>query len=174
MPAEEQPMHCYSKVSTKIGEFWAAWSPKGVTMICPADKDSEQFENSYVHQFNSRPERKDIPDDYRHAIQEAAAGHAFGAVPLDISSLSKFRVKVLHQLQKIPRGQVRTYSWLAAKSGHPGAARAVGNTMARNPIPILIPCHRVVPSAGGVGQYGLGTALKRELLAREGVAVEKL
>lgn len=167
-------MHGYSKVDTEIGRFWAAWSPKGLTMICPADNDSREFENSYLHQFNCRPERKDIPDDYRHAIQEASAGRAFGAVSLDISSLSGFQVKVLHQLQKIPRGEVRTYSWLAGKAGHPGAARAVGNTMARNPIPILIPCHRVVPSTGGVGHYGLGPALKRELLLREGVPMEKL
>jgi methylated-DNA-[protein]-cysteine S-methyltransferase len=170
----EVGMHFYSKVETEIGEFWAAWSPKGVTMICPADKDWKQFENSYLHQFDSRPQRNDIPEGYKHAIQEAAAGRSFDAVSLDISSLSKFQVKVLKNLQKIPRGQVRTYSWLAQRSGHPGAARAVGNTMARNPVPILIPCHRVVPSTGGVGHYGLGSALKRELLLREGVAVEKL
>jgi O-6-methylguanine DNA methyltransferase len=167
-------MHFYSKVETEIGGFWAAWSSNGVTMICPAENDAGGFENSYMHQCNTRPQRKDIPDHYRRAIQEAAAGRAFGAVPTDISNLSRFQVKVLKNLQKIPRGQVRTYSWLARKSGHPGAARAVGNVMARNPIPILIPCHRVVPSTGGVGRYGLGSALKRELLLREGVAVENL
>ena len=167
-------MHCYSNVNTEIGEFRVAWSPKGLTIICPADEDSEKFENSYLHQFKERPERKEIPDDYRRAIQEAAAGRAFDAVLLDISSLSSFQVKVLQTLRKIPHGQVRTYSWLAGKAGHPGAARAVGNTMARNPIPILIPCHRVVPSTGGVGHYGLGSTMKRELLLREGVDLEKL
>jgi len=167
-------MHFYSKVKTETGEFWAAWNSNGVTMICPAEDDAGKFEARYLHQFHSRPQRNDIPDDYRHAIQEAAAGREFGAVALDISSLSKFQLRVLKILQKIPRGQVRTYSWLAQKAGHPGAARAVGNTMARNPIPILIPCHRVVPSTGGVGQYGLGSALKRDLLLREGVPVGKL
>ena len=167
-------MHFYSKVKTEIGEFWAAWNSSGITMICPAEDDAGRFENSYLRQFDSRPQRNDIPDEYRHAIQEAAAGREFGSVALDLSSLSKFQVKVLKSLQKIPRGQVRTYSWLAKKAGSPGAARAVGNAMARNPIPILIPCHRVVPSTGGVGQYGLGSALKRDLLLREGVAVEEL
>ncbi len=167
-------MHCYCRVSTEIGELWVAWSANGVTMICPAEGDSTKFENSYLHQFNSRPQPKDIPDEFRRAIQEAAAGRTFDPVLLDISGLSPFQVKVLHLLQKVPRGQVRTYSWLAGKAGHPGAARAVGNTMARNPIPILIPCHRVVPSTGGVGHYGLGSALKRELLRREGVELEKL
>jgi O-6-methylguanine DNA methyltransferase len=167
-------MHFYSKVKTEIGEFWAAWNSNGITMICPAEGDGKKFESTYLHQFNSRPQSSNIPDYYRHAIQEAAAGREFGTVALDISRLSKFQVKVLKILQKIPRGQVRTYSWLAKKAGAPGAARAVGNVMARNPIPILIPCHRVVPSTGGVGQYGLGSPLKRELLLREGVAVEKL
>jgi methylated-DNA-[protein]-cysteine S-methyltransferase len=69
---------------------------------------------------------------------------------------------------------VQTYAWLARKAGRPRAARAVGNTMARNPIPILIPCHRVVPAAGGIGNYGLGAAVKRALLKREGVAVHLL
>jgi methylated-DNA-[protein]-cysteine S-methyltransferase len=171
---EEKAMHCYSTVKTEIGEFWTAWNSDGITTISLTGKDPEAFENAYALRFNERPQRSSIPDAYSHAIQEAAAGRAFRTVAVNLPGLSKFQLKVLQILQKIPRGEVRTYGWLAEKAGRPGAARAVGNTMARNPIPILIPCHRVVTSSGGVGRYGLGSALKRALLMREGVAVDKL
>ena len=72
---------------------------------------------------------------------------------------------------RIPRGEVRTYGELAAIVGRPRAARAVGTAMARNPVPLLVPCHRVVPSSGGVGNYGFGSDLKAKLLAGEGVVL---
>jgi methylated-DNA-[protein]-cysteine S-methyltransferase len=64
---------------------------------------------------------------------------------------------------------VVTYGALAARVGHPGAARAVGSACATNPVPIVVPCHRVVPGSGGVGSYGGGPERKRRLLAHEGV-----
>jgi methylated-DNA-[protein]-cysteine S-methyltransferase len=69
---------------------------------------------------------------------------------------------------------VRTYSWLARQAGRPGAARAVGNAMALNPIPFLIPCNGIVPASGCIDKYGLGTAIKRKLLEREGVNLNLL
>ena len=69
----------------------------------------------------------------------------------------------------IPRGQVRPYQWLAQEAGKPGAARAVGSTMANNPVPLIVPCHRVVRADGSIGQYSLGgVENKRLLLAVEG------
>jgi methylated-DNA-[protein]-cysteine S-methyltransferase len=73
---------------------------------------------------------------------------------------------------KVPRGTVRTYSWLARRVGTPKAARAVGNAMARNPVPFIIPCHRIVPESGGVGNYGYGPKLKRRLLMLEGAVIK--
>jgi O-6-methylguanine DNA methyltransferase len=167
-------MHRYSDVLTEIGKMRVACSSKGITVIDASGSTLAAFAENYQARFGVRPKKGEIPGEYGHAVMEAAAGRAFSPVPLDLSGLTGFQQKVLKILQRVPSGEVRTYAWLARKAGRPAAARAVGNTMARNPIPFLIPCHRVVPAAGGVGNYGLGSKLKRELLQREGVAVDRL
>ncbi len=99
-------------------------------------------------------------------------------VEFDLSFLNIFRLnmfvgKVLKQTCKIPRGRVDTYSGLAAKIGAPGAARAVGNALANNPFPLVIPCHRVVRSDGSLGGFGGGIRMKKELLGKEGVVFDE-
>ncbi len=89
------------------------------------------------------------------------------ASPYDIRSLTPFTRSVLRLTAKIPYGEVRTYEWLARKLGKPQAARAVGNALARNPVPILIPCHRVFRSDGVMGGFALGRAWKKRLLNLE-------
>ena len=88
---------------------------------------------------------------------------------LAFSALPAFHQAVLRATRRIPRGQVRTYGQIAAQLGRPGAARAVGNALAANPFPLAIPCHRVVRTGGRLGGFGGGPALKRALLALEGV-----
>jgi methylated-DNA-[protein]-cysteine S-methyltransferase len=167
-------MHCYSEVETEIGRLRVGFHTNGITMICLSQYGRTTFENAYQKRLGVRPQRAKIPESFRDAIVKAAAGHAFNSIPMDLSGLSKFHQRVLRALQRVPRGDVRTYGWLARKAGRPKAARAVGSVMAHNPIPILIPCHRVVPAAGGIGNYGMGSTLKRTLLALEGVAVDRL
>ncbi len=75
-----------------------------------------------------------------------------------------FSISVLEALRKIPYGEVRTYSDIAGMIGNPRAYRAVGTACSNNPLPIIIPCHRIVPSSGGIGNYSGGTAIKRRLL----------
>ncbi len=91
-------------------------------------------------------------------------------MPLDLSGLSPFAQRVLQVLQTVPHGATVTYQELARLAGSPGAARAVGGVMAANPLPIIIPCHRVVTASGGLGGYsgGEGVASKRWLLEHEG------
>ncbi len=80
---------------------------------------------------------------------------------------TSFRLDVWHALSEIPYGKTVTYTELAAAAGHPKAVRAAGSACAENRIPIIVPCHRVVPSAGGVGSYVGGSELKSRLLAIE-------
>jgi O-6-methylguanine DNA methyltransferase len=86
---------------------------------------------------------------------------------LDLSGYSPFQRKVWEKEKTIPYGETRTYQWLATALGYPHAARAVGNALAKNPLPILIPCHRVIRSDGNLGGFSGGVQLKRALLQME-------
>ena len=88
----------------------------------------------------------------------------------NISLLKKFtpfEQKVYKAILKIPRGETRSYQWVAEKIGHPKAARAVGNALHKNPYTIIIPCHRVIRKNGTLGGYAHGLKMKKELLAKE-------
>ena len=87
--------------------------------------------------------------------------------PCDLGGLPPFTRAVLRITAGIPYGEVRSYRWVAERLGKPKAMRAVGNALARNPIPIIIPCHRVVRSDGALGGFALGLNWKRKLLDLE-------
>ena len=89
-------------------------------------------------------------------------------VAIDRSERVGFRGEVLGALETVSFGQTITYGELAARAGRPNAARAVGSAMATNPVAIIVPCHRVLPRSGGVGQFGGGVPAKEWLLRREG------
>ncbi len=89
-------------------------------------------------------------------------------VPLDLSDGTVFQRAVWRACARIPSGETRSYADLARMAGRPGAARAVGNAMHTNPVPIVVPCHRVIKSDGSLGGYGSGVSLKKKLLRIEG------
>ncbi|MFF4013530.1 methylated-DNA--[protein]-cysteine S-methyltransferase [Streptomyces sp. NPDC001843] len=95
-------------------------------------------------------------------------------LPLDWSLISGFNRQVLRELAAVPYGTVVGYGDLAGRVGQPGAAQAVGAAMGANPLPVVVPCHRVVASDGGIGGFGGGLETKRKLLALEGVLPEPL
>ncbi|MFH1209115.1 MAG: MGMT family protein [Candidatus Omnitrophota bacterium] len=86
---------------------------------------------------------------------------------LDLSNCTPFEKKVYRMLRRVPAGKVLSYGELAKRAGYPGAARAVGSAMKKNRLPIVIPCHRVISSSGGVGEYSAGKKWKRWLLEHE-------
>jgi methylated-DNA-[protein]-cysteine S-methyltransferase len=93
-------------------------------------------------------------------------------VPLDYSGLTPFTRSVLDATAEVPFGELRTYRQIAERVGRPRATRAVGNALHRNPIPVIIPCHRIVRSDASIGGYGGGVAIKEQLLHLEGAPIE--
>lgn len=92
---------------------------------------------------------------------------------VDISDLTPFEQAALKAAAQIPPGEVRSYAWVAQKIGRPRAARAVGQVMARNPLPLLLPCHRVVDASGDLHNYGYGIEMKARILKMEGYRAER-
>ncbi|HUE72202.1 MAG TPA: methylated-DNA--[protein]-cysteine S-methyltransferase [Pirellulaceae bacterium] len=118
----------------------------------------------------------DSPPAFVRRLAERIQAYASGVrddfrdVPLDLSHLTEFQQRVVEQCRRIRPGQTLSYAELAAQAGYPGAARAVGNTMARNRFPIVVPCHRVVGAGGTIGGFSApsGISLKQKLLVLEG------
>lgn len=111
-----------------------------------------------------------VPGAFAAAYRRALAGKGAGRLLLDPPGGSPFHRRLWGLVRRIPRGGVLSYGVLAARAGSPRAVRAAGGAMARNPLPLFIPCHRVV-AAGGIGGYSGGRHWKRKLLEREGAPV---
>ncbi len=114
----------------------------------------------------SEAEAGDLPDRVRALVAGRRA-----ELTIDWDGVSAFRRAVLEETARIPAGETRSYGWLAQKVGNPRAARAVGRVMATNPLPLVVPCHRVVASDGSLHGYGGGLEMKAALLKAEGARV---
>lgn len=170
---EESLFDRYDHFETEKGEVHVAFSQQGVRRI-RLGGTKESFAMEYQRRFGRELHCSTIDEVTHRAIISALEGEGGQHVSIDISPLSEFEQKVLRTLLRIPKGEVRTYAWVAREAGNPAASRAVGNACARNPIPFVVPCHRVIPTSGRVGSYAYGAALKREILSAEGVETEHL
>lgn len=150
-----------------------AFSEKGLTMITAVGSDKE-FRSRYCDRFAKELKAGSLPDRLRRQVVAALSGEGVEKPAVDFVEATEFERNVLKVLTKIPRGEVRSYSWVARQAGRPGAVRAVGNICANNVVPFVVPCHRVVPTTGGIGNYAFGERMKRKMLEREGVAVKEL
>lgn len=158
----------FDRIQTRLGPVWVGFSRRGMTLLRPGEMSPLEFGVLYRKIRGRVATPAKLPEALARAVQLAADGKLRRPARVDITGLTAFRQKVLEILRTIPRGEVRTYAWLAREAGKPGAARAVGNVMAGNPVPWILPCHRVVPTQGGVGSYAFGSEMKLELLRREG------
>jgi O-6-methylguanine DNA methyltransferase len=143
------------------------FNERGIAMVRPSDMDAEKFGTIYARTRGREAGPGRVPSQVAEAVRAAVSGRLRVPVPVDLAGLTPFQQKVFRVLRTIPCGETRTYAWLARRVGNARAARAVGNVMASNPIPFILPCHRVVPSGGGVGNYAFGSEMKRDLLRRE-------
>jgi methylated-DNA-[protein]-cysteine S-methyltransferase len=119
----------------------------------------------------AHPEAGRIGHILQHAREELAeyfaGARTFFSVPVDLSNVPSFERAALELASQIPYGEVRSYKWIAEQLGKPDAARAVGGAMAGNPVPLRVPCHRVVKTDGGLGGYSFGLLQKEALLNLE-------
>ena len=161
------------------GRLYYAYTRRGVCASNNCRSDRE-FETTFAKQYGFKPVLDPAPPAGLRSQVEAwvEPGRRRGQTLLphfDFSTVTDFERRVLELAAKIPRGEVRPYHWLAKEAGHPAASRAVGSVMARNPIPFLIPCHRVIRADSHIGNYGCGgPKVKAWLLAWEGVKLDRL
>lgn len=165
----------FTTVPAPWGLIHVAVSERGVAEVSSSD-DTATFADGLAHRFGGRvvPDGPGVPDDWRQVLRRArgelteyvAGDRRSFDLPLDLRGVSAWERRVLEAAASIGYGEVITYGQLAALVGKPRAARAVGNAMGRNPIALVIPCHRVVAGDGSVGGYGGSSATSREA-ARE-------
>jgi len=156
----------------QVENVWVAFADRAIRMI--SARSLEDLQSRYAKRFGRSLERASLPDPLHKQVSAALHGESIDKPAIDVSDASDLERKVMKTMSQIPRGEVRSYSWLAEQVGKPRAVRAVANFVARNCIPFIVPCHRVVPAGGGVGKYAYGSKMKRDLLKREGVDVDQL
>ncbi len=167
----EPPHLQWQSVPTPLGPMLIVVSELGV---CACEFDRDAPDDADVRRWYRRfgklfltPAKKPLPAALALAAYFAGRGEGFD-LNVDLRGLTEFQQRVLLALSRVPLGQTVQYADLARAVGQPGAARAVGGAMARNPIPVILPCHRVL-GAAGLGGFSGGLELKRSLLLLEGV-----
>ena len=160
----------YTTLDTPIGPFLAAATARGLVRLAFRTEDSGEVLDDLAHRLSPRVlEAPTRLDDVRRQLDEYFAGRRrHFDLTLDWSLTTGFRRRVLRTTARIPYGEVSTYGRVAARAGNGRAARAAGSALGSNPIPIVVPCHRVVRTGGNLGGYGGGLDVKEWLLRLEG------
>jgi methylated-DNA-[protein]-cysteine S-methyltransferase len=170
----------YTSTATALGNLGIAWRSKGgsatvVRIFLPAQdvRIDDLIRRSFPEAVRQSHR---MMEQVIRSIQGLAAGRdvPFSEKILDMLVCGEFQRRVLSQVMRIPRGRVSTYRRIAEKSRASRGARAVGNALAMNPYPLIIPCHRVIRSDGSLGGFGGGLKMKQDLLDMEGVTFDAL
>jgi methylated-DNA-[protein]-cysteine S-methyltransferase len=160
----------YAEIDSPIGELILFVTPRGLLRVKYADEPIEDVLADVAARVSPRILRAPSRTDEARRQLEGYFGlrRRTFSLPIDWSLVHGFATGVLRQTARIPFGEVRTYGQVAAEAGSPRAARATGNALGSNPIPIVVPCHRVLHADGGLGGYSGGLDRKRYLLGLEG------
>ncbi len=160
-------------LDSPIGPLFVAYNSAGVATVGHGT-DAEAFATTFGRRFGRRLRPTPTPPlALARAIDRRLRGER-AEIRLDLRGLSDFERATLDRAAHIPRGEVRPYAWIAREIGRPGAVRAVGTALGHNPVPLLIPCHRIVRSDGQIGDYVFGQEAKRAALAAEGLNPDDL
>jgi methylated-DNA-[protein]-cysteine S-methyltransferase len=160
----------YAVADSPFGPIKLATTRRGLVSLGLPNQDEESFLTRLATQISPRVlESPTRLDDVRRELERYFEGRlTHFDLPLDWQLSHGFRRKVLRQTARIPFGETRSYKEMAQRAGSPRAVRAAGSALGSNPIPIVVPCHRVLRTGGGLGGYGGGLELKQELLRLEG------
>jgi methylated-DNA-[protein]-cysteine S-methyltransferase len=162
----------FTRLSTPLGRLLVVQGPEGIARIGFEEEPEDALLAGVAAELGPRVVASDRElGGARDALSSYLEGDASVLdLPVDLRFVhGPFRRVVLETLRgSVPRGEVVTYGKLAERSGNPRAFRAAATACARNPVPLVVPCHRVVPTGGGIGNYGGGAARKRVLLELEG------
>lgn len=165
------------EVDSPWGRVWSLWHEDALTQLAFVDNTAEVRDRVARAVRRWRHEPRPVEEGDERLVRLAGILHAWPGQREDwMPTLelvgSPFQQRVWRYLLRLDAGQCMTYGDVARHIGQPGAARAVGSAVGANPVPVLVPCHRVLPASGGTGHYGGGERRKRWLLSSEGVALE--
>jgi O-6-methylguanine DNA methyltransferase len=163
----------YFPFESTLGTLLIAFGTDGITAV-GRGQDELAFVEGYARHHDRPLHRINTPPAaLAREIERQLAGER-ADLRFDLRGLSEFERATLLKALDIPAGEIRPYGWIAREIGRPGAMRAVGSALGRNPIPLLIPCHRVVRSDGRIGEYIFGGEAKRAVLTAEGLSPEAI
>lgn len=167
--------------STALGFMGIAWNERGLTRLCLPQSSAESLERRLMRLEDvpgKRFEEGTAPGwvgELIEAIKAYAAGETidFSDVPVDLDGVDDFRLAIYDAARKLSFGETTTYGELAKRAGHSGLARETGAALGANPVPLVIPCHRITAVGGKIGGFSApgGSATKEKMLAMEGVRV---
>jgi methylated-DNA-[protein]-cysteine S-methyltransferase len=160
----------YTTADSPLGPLLVATTGRGLVRVAFPSERPDDVLNDLVVKISPRVlEAPAQLDEVRRELDQYFERERRGFdLPLDWRLSRGFRSTVLHELLRVPYGETATYAEMAARAGNPRAYRAAGSACGSNPMPLVIPCHRVVASGGGLGGYGGGIDVKKYLLRLEG------
>jgi methylated-DNA-[protein]-cysteine S-methyltransferase len=164
----------YTTTDSPFGTLLLATTPRGLVRVGLPNQDADELLVDLSQRVSPRVLEAPGPlEQARRQLELYFEGRikAFD-LPLDWQLSDGFRLRVLHGIAAIPYGETRTYTQMATGAGNERAVRAAGTACGRNPLPLVVPCHRVLRSGGALGGYGGGLPMKRGLLQLEGVPAE--
>lgn len=168
----------YTLIETRIGWLGLAWSGAGITQLQLPGRDRAATEKMLLRRESTMVEQLVPPAwiaDVCALLKRYMSGEPvdFSPVPVDLEGVDAFRLAIYRSARQLGFGQVTTYGALAGQAGHPGLARETGKALGQNPVPVIVPCHRIVAAGNRIGGFSApgGATTKERLLAMEGVSV---